>query len=151
MKSAKPDPTMLFEEIAESAKECELTSIVLAAENYREGYDRIELRPRTKKEYDIPMCYSRRMPFNGKPVFLHHIIYSKTTNPEWRSKRRLDCAHELGHIVLHNKALRNGERIETTKEIEADWFALCLLQIHGHVDKQGRWLFPEYKAASPPD
>ena len=54
----------------------------------------------------------------------------------------LDVGHELGHLLLENgpgeydKELRTGiqgdDLYDTVKEIEADWMAICLLQMYGY-------------------
>ncbi len=57
----------------------------------------------------------------------------------------LDVAHELAHLVLERGSgclpIRVGitaDMMEDVREIEADWFAICILQMYGFI-------FPEVR------
>jgi len=52
----------------------------------------------------------------------------------------LDVGHELAHLVLDRLPVQSYQGLGLTKrdrekieEVEADWFALCLLQMYGFV------------------
>lgn len=52
----------------------------------------------------------------------------------------LDVAHEIGHLILESAAGHLPNRIGIPKkrlrdviEIECDWFAICILQMHGFL------------------
>jgi len=135
------DGVALFDAIWKNSERFELTSIVLAAEQRSNWKDRIEIVPRSGQVYRCAMYYTQ-IPETNHDMAIHYICYSETQEAPARARRRMDCAHELGHIVLHNDALRKGLLLNREHEIEADWFALCLLQLHGHVNASDRWDFP---------
>jgi Zn-dependent peptidase ImmA (M78 family) len=75
-------------------------------------------------------------------IFRHYIFYGTPNNTTLGSdellKVTLDVAHELGHLLLERGPgripLRVGAKdseLERIREIEADWFALCILQMYG--------------------
>jgi Zn-dependent peptidase ImmA (M78 family) len=52
----------------------------------------------------------------------------------------LDVAHELGHLILDRGPGQMNMRagigkndMENAREVEAEWFALCILQMYGFL------------------
>lgn len=92
-----------------------------------------------------PNVLSVRFSWRDREIWRHYVYYGM---PDRNSpadgellRVTLDVAHELGHLVLDRGPGRIPARtgipesdkktIERVREIEADWFALCILQMYG--------------------
>lgn len=69
------------------------------------------------------------------------VINSNLTNDRFfEQKRRFICAHEYGHAILHKGeakifARRDTSKKETIEELEAEYFAYCLLLSKKAIDQ----------------
>ena len=69
------------------------------------------------------------------------VINAKLTKDRFfEQKRRFICAHEYGHAILHKGeakifARRDTSKKETTEELEAEYFAYCLLLSKQAIDQ----------------
>ena len=88
--------------------------------------------------------YHCRFNWKGKKIWQHIIFYRIPENSSPRMKEllqvTLDVAHELGHLLIDRGPGRLTGRIgipnndlKDVSEVEADWFALCLLQVYGFI------------------
>jgi len=95
---------------------------------------------------------------DGKEPFTAHII--RYNEPQRKGQRKdgpldeaelleliLDIGHELGHLLLGRggpgyfprrpniipDTMTGNDDLTRTEEIEADWFALCILQMYGFL------------------
>ncbi|MGB2824403.1 MAG: hypothetical protein WBF17_25735 [Phycisphaerae bacterium] len=117
---------------------------VTAAVQERLGDD-IILWPR-RKHYDEAVVYTANCNWRGRLIRRHIVCYRiPPRGVARRSSEKLlrvvlDIAHELGHLILEEGPGRcpPGPGITPAEqpdvdEIEADWFALCILQMYGFV------------------
>jgi len=120
-----------------------LTAVTAAVQD-RLGED-IVLVPRAKR-FDRAVVYSANFAWHGRLIPRHIVCYHIPSRPaperlpERLLRVVLDIAHELGHLILEEGPGRchRGPGITPAEqrkidEIEADWFALCILQIYGFV------------------
>jgi len=88
--------------------------------------------------------YTCKFSWQKREVVQHIIFYEvpEGDRPHQRELLRvtLDIAHELGHLLLDrgpgHMPVRVGiseNDLKTISEIEADWFALCVLQMYGFI------------------
>ena len=84
--------------------------------------------------------FSVRFEWEERILWRHYIFYGepKSISQEELLRVTLDVAHELGHLVLESGPGRISMRIgisdsdkQHLREVEADWFALCVLQMVG--------------------
>jgi len=120
-----------------------LTAVTAAVQD-RLGDD-IVLWPR-RRRYDEAVVYTAHCDWHGKRIPRHVICYHiPPRGVARRSSEKLlrvvlDIAHELGHLILEDGPGRcpRGPGItdieqRNVDEIEADWFAVCILQMYGFV------------------
>lgn len=87
------------------------------------------------------ILYSVSLEWKEQILLRHYIFYGepKSSSQEELLRVTLDVAHELGHLVLESGPGRISMRIgisdsdmQHLREVEADWFALCVLQMVGY-------------------
>lgn len=124
-----------------------LTAVVTAVEE-RVGED-IILLPRSPQSLDTQaVLYTQVFQWQNTKLRRHFIIYRVPDVAQGHLRNRntkeflrvtLDIAHELGHLLLEAGPGRLPYRIGVPQsdleamEVEADWFALCVLQMYGFV------------------
>lgn len=90
---------------------------------------------------------SVRFEWEERMLWQHYIFYGMPSGhppaAEELLRVTLDVAHELGHLILDRGPGRMNARVgigkndqKDVREVEAEWFALCVLQMYG-------FLFPE--------
>jgi hypothetical protein len=120
-----------------------LTAVTLAVQE-RLGED-VVLMPR-QTNHSVAGVYTREQPWDGT-LHREHLVCYPAPNVEDELGHLdegqllpvvLDVAHELGHLLLERGPGRFCTRIGVSPndlnmigEIEADWFALCILQMYG--------------------
>ena len=128
-----------------------LTALASAVQE-RLGEDVI-LCPRKKKRGEkaspraaVPpaIVFTVEFEWHEQRVLHHYINYGRPDGPP-RSREELlrvtlDVAHELGHLVLDRGPGQMERRIgisdndlRNVGEVEAEWFALCILQMYGFL------------------
>jgi len=120
-----------------------LTALATAVQE-RLGEDVI-LCPR--EEENAPMeanVLSLRFNCKNQTLWRHYVYYGIPRGDPHAAEEllciTLDVAHELGHLILDRGPGRMNKRVgiskrdlEDVREIEADWFALCALQMYGFI------------------
>ena len=97
-----------------------------------------------KEPYTPAALYMCKFNWKNREIWQHILFYTMPSNdrPHREAKEflrvALDVAHELGHLLLDRGPGSMPTRIGISKnetadvrEVEADWFALCLLQMYG--------------------
>jgi hypothetical protein len=120
-----------------------LTAIVTAVEE-RLGEDVI-LFPRDNGGLiSRASVYNVKFNWKNQEIWQHMVFYEVPENPRPNVREllrvTLDVAHELGHLLIDRGPGRLASRVGISKnemndvrEVEADWFALCILQIYGFI------------------
>ncbi|MCK4291971.1 MAG: hypothetical protein KAY65_02145 [Planctomycetes bacterium] len=120
-----------------------LTALAIAVQE-RLGEDVI-LYPRGEASLSTrAIVYNCKFIWRSKEVWQHIIRYKIPENDPPRTEEllriTLDVAHELGHLLLDRGPGRMPARIgipqselDNVREVEADWLALCVLQMYGFI------------------
>lgn len=120
-----------------------LTALTIAVQE-RLGEDVI-LWPRGENGLSTQATvYNCKFIWRSKEIWQHVVFYkipdTHPPHPKELLRITLDVAHELGHLLLDKGPGRMPTRIgiprselDNVREVEADWFALCVLQMYGFI------------------
>jgi len=123
-----------------------LTALASAAQE-RLGEDVILCPRKPRRGAKVPSkatLLSVRFEWKKRILWQHYIFYGipggDPPAKEELLRVTLDVAHELGHLILDRGPGRMNTRvgigkndIRDVREVEAEWFALCVLQMYGFL------------------
>ena len=121
-----------------------LSALIIAVQE-RIGED-IILWPREKvgRVTQPARVYNCKWNWKKREIWQHIIFYDTPAGApplvEELLRVTLDVAHEVGHLLLERGPGQIPARVGISqndmgdvKEVEADWFALCVLQMYGFI------------------
>jgi len=109
---------------------------------YPRNMKRVKATAKARKEH--PTVFSVRFLWGDQVLWRHYVYYGLPAGDPPRAEEllraTLDVAHELGLLILERgpgqMRMRVGvsdNDLEDIQKVEADWFALCVLQMYGFL------------------